>query len=86
MGTITINILDAKNLPGLDSSGTSDPYIIIYLDGIKIFRTKTVKRDINPSFQESFNVTVVCLFLLSSGGIFRLQGGLEIIKKISDNF
>lgn len=65
MGTVTVNILDAKNLPALDNSGTSDPYVVLLVDENRVFKTKTVKKDLNPTFQETTQITLVNAFSLA---------------------
>ncbi|KAG9301118.1 hypothetical protein G9A89_012501 [Geosiphon pyriformis] len=58
MGKLQVTLKDAKNLPAADRSGTSDPYITFSLNGNLVFKSKTVKKDLNPTFDESFEFIV----------------------------
>ncbi|KAH3840508.1 synaptotagmin-4-like [Dreissena polymorpha] len=55
---LTVVVLKARNLPKMDLSGLSDPYVKIYLlyNGQRIAKKKThvKKRTLNPVFNESF--------------------------------
>jgi len=55
---ITVVVLKARNLPKMDITGLSDPYVKIYLlyNGQRIGKKKThvKKRTLNPVFNESF--------------------------------
>ncbi|KAJ3070027.1 hypothetical protein HDU98_006935, partial [Podochytrium sp. JEL0797] len=48
----------ASNLEAVDSSGTSDPYCVIDLNGEQIHKTLTHKKQLNPIFNESVNVFI----------------------------
>ncbi|CAE7200514.1 RASA4 [Symbiodinium necroappetens] len=48
--TLHLAIHSAKNLLAMDASGTSDPYIEIYVNDVQRAKTKTVKRTLNPTF------------------------------------
>ncbi|XP_074651300.1 synaptotagmin-4-like [Tubulanus polymorphus] len=55
---LTVVVLKARNLPKMDITGLSDPYVKIYLlyNGQRIAKKKThvKKRTLNPVFNESF--------------------------------
>ncbi|XP_014791402.1 synaptotagmin-11 [Octopus bimaculoides] len=55
---LTVVVLKARNLPKMDVTGLSDPYVKIYLlyNGQRIAKKKThvKKRTLNPVFNESF--------------------------------
>jgi len=55
---LTVVVLKARNLPKMDLTGFSDPYVKIYLvhDNQRISKKKThiKKRSLNPVFNESF--------------------------------
>ncbi|CAG8554198.1 5902_t:CDS:10 [Paraglomus occultum] len=57
-GNLQVTVIEAKNLPAADRSGTSDPYVIFVLNGQQVHKTKTVKKNLNPVFNESFQVQV----------------------------
>ncbi|KAK6317699.1 hypothetical protein J4Q44_G00109900 [Coregonus suidteri] len=56
--TITVNIIKARNLKAMDIGGTSDPYVKLWLmhkdKRIEKKKTVTIKRCLNPVFNESF--------------------------------
>ncbi|KAG5839866.1 hypothetical protein ANANG_G00209660 [Anguilla anguilla] len=56
--TITVNIIKARNLKAMDIGGTSDPYVKLWLmhkdKRIEKKKTVTMKRCLNPVFNESF--------------------------------
>lgn len=58
MGDLKVELVEAKNLPAADRSGYSDPYVVFHLNGEKVFKSKTVKKTLNPSFDEKFEVTI----------------------------
>lgn len=53
---LVVKVLNAMNLPAKDFSGTSDPYIKIYLlpDRKHKFQTKVHRKNLNPVFNEIF--------------------------------
>lgn len=61
---LTVVVLKARNLPKMDITGLSDPYVKIYLlyNGQRIAKKKThvKKRTLNPVFNESFLFDVPC--------------------------
>ncbi|KAM3919365.1 synaptotagmin-8 [Leptodactylus fuscus] len=54
---MTVGVKQAANLKAMDSGGTSDPYVIVYLtnDKRKKHETKMYRKTLNPTFNESFN-------------------------------
>jgi len=57
---LATTVIQAEELPGLDLSGTSDPYVKVYLlpDKKKKFETKVHRKTLNPVFNETFNFKV----------------------------
>nr|CDS29562.1 synaptotagmin [Hymenolepis microstoma] len=54
-GELTVGIIQATDLPGMDMSGTSDPYVKVYLmPEKKKFETKVHRKTLNPVFNETF--------------------------------
>ncbi|XP_013416692.1 synaptotagmin-6-like isoform X2 [Lingula anatina] len=53
---LIINVLRAQGLPAKDFSGTSDPYVKVYLlpDRKKKFQTKVHRKTLDPEFNELF--------------------------------
>ncbi|XP_035275033.1 synaptotagmin-7-like isoform X1 [Anguilla rostrata] len=56
--TITVSIIKARNLKAMDIGGTSDPYVKVWLmhkdKRVEKKKTVTMKRCLNPVFNESF--------------------------------
>ncbi|KAM0750754.1 tricalbin [Meredithblackwellia eburnea MCA 4105] len=54
-GRLRVELLDAENLPGGDNGGkSSDPYVTFKLNGEKIATSKTIKKTLNPTWNEVF--------------------------------
>ncbi|KAK9240002.1 hypothetical protein V1525DRAFT_371436 [Lipomyces kononenkoae] len=56
----TIEIVEAEGLRGCDSNGLSDPYVELFDQSQKrsIGRTRTIYKDLNPRWNESFEYSV----------------------------
>lgn len=52
IGFLEIRILNAFKLRGVELDGTSDPYVRLFLNDKKIFKTKTIQGTINPVWNE----------------------------------
>ncbi|OUM62853.1 hypothetical protein PIROE2DRAFT_20742 [Piromyces sp. E2] len=57
MGNLTVNI-DQANVMAADNSGTSDPYVKVFLRGKEIKETGKVKKTLNPIWNETFTVPI----------------------------
>eukprot|EP01089_Gocevia_fonbrunei_P001442 TRINITY_DN1132_c0_g1_i3.p1 TRINITY_DN1132_c0_g1~~TRINITY_DN1132_c0_g1_i3.p1 ORF type:complete len:389 (-),score=107.98 TRINITY_DN1132_c0_g1_i3:292-1458(-) len=53
MGRVRVRVLAAKQLKAADAAGTSDPYCVLLLNNDR-FKTKTIKRSLNPQWNETF--------------------------------
>lgn len=53
-------MIQAEGLAAMDMSGTSDPYVKVYLlpDKKKKFETKVHRKTLDPTFNEHFNFKV----------------------------
>eukprot|EP00485_Elphidium_margaritaceum_P005897 CAMPEP_0202694984 /NCGR_PEP_ID=MMETSP1385-20130828/8698_1 /ASSEMBLY_ACC=CAM_ASM_000861 /TAXON_ID=933848 /ORGANISM="Elphidium margaritaceum" /LENGTH=769 /DNA_ID=CAMNT_0049350935 /DNA_START=36 /DNA_END=2345 /DNA_ORIENTATION=- len=53
---ITLYVIQAKNLPGYDIGGTSDPYCVVTFDVSESarYRTSTARRELNPVWNAMF--------------------------------
>lgn len=58
---LAVTVIQAEELPGLDMSGTSDPYVKVYLmpEKKKKFETKVHRKTLNPVFNETFIFKVI---------------------------
>ncbi|XP_046550368.1 synaptotagmin-1 isoform X1 [Haliotis rubra] len=59
-GELSVGVIQAADLPGMDMSGTSDPYVKVYLlpDKKKKYETKVHRKTLNPVFNETFTFKV----------------------------
>ncbi|KAI9778700.1 MAG: hypothetical protein M1839_007931 [Geoglossum umbratile] len=58
MGTLRVSIRDGQDLPAADRSGKSDPYCKFELNGKDVYKTKTIKKTLNPVWNEDFEVPI----------------------------
>lgn len=58
--TLSIGIIEAANLPGLDLCGLSDPYVKVYFEQDKRYceKTRVHKNTLNPNFNEKFEFNI----------------------------
>ncbi|KAK7246030.1 hypothetical protein RIF29_40887 [Crotalaria pallida] len=54
---LVVRVIEAKNLPPTDPNGLSDPYVRLQL-GRQRFRTKVIKKCLNPKWDEEFSFRV----------------------------
>jgi len=59
-GILRVDLLDGREIRGVDRSGKSDPYAVFSLNGNKVFKSQTKKKTIAPEWNEHFEVSVVC--------------------------
>lgn len=64
---LSVGVIQAADLPGMDMSGTSDPYVKVYLlpDKKKKHETKVHRKTLNPVFNETFIFKVMLTFISS---------------------
>ena len=53
-GRLEVHVISARDLMAKDRGGTSDPYVLLEL-GKEKHRTKTIKKTLNPSWDETFD-------------------------------
>ncbi|XP_061344347.1 C2 and GRAM domain-containing protein At1g03370-like [Gastrolobium bilobum] len=54
---LVVRVIEAKNLPPTDPNGLSDPYVRLQL-GKQRFKTKVIKKNLNPKWDEEFSFMV----------------------------
>ncbi|KAG0049221.1 hypothetical protein BGZ83_005948 [Gryganskiella cystojenkinii] len=52
-GNLTIHVIEADGLLGVDKSGTSDPYVKVNFGGKNMLKTKVRKENLAPNWNES---------------------------------
>ncbi|XP_064394544.1 uncharacterized protein LOC135341813 isoform X2 [Halichondria panicea] len=52
-GVLELSVLRGRNLVPKDSNGLSDPYIVVKYGGATMFRSRVVKKSLNPDWDES---------------------------------
>lgn len=57
-GILNLNVIKANNLIAGDRNGKSDPYIVGFLNNRKVFKTETIKKTLNPEFNENFKISI----------------------------
>ncbi|KAG5952379.1 hypothetical protein E4U53_000996 [Claviceps sorghi] len=58
MGNLRVDVLNGIDLPSADRNGKSDPYCKFELNGEEVYKTKVVKKTLNPVWNEFFEVSV----------------------------
>jgi Ca2+-dependent lipid-binding protein len=57
-GTLRVDVLDAADLPAADRNGYSDPFCKFVLNDKDVYKTKTQKKTLHPSWNEYFEVPI----------------------------
>ena len=55
-GNLTIHVIEATNLAGVDKSGLSDPYVKVSYGSKTVLKTKVKKENLSPSWNESATI------------------------------
>ncbi|KAI8968003.1 C2 domain-containing protein [Mycotypha africana] len=65
--TIRVDLLGAKNLTAMDRGGTSDPYCRVRIGNKVVYKTRYLKKTLQPEWNETFNAK------LSANGVLNLK-------------
>lgn len=57
-GILRVTAVSGKGLKAVDRGGKSDPNITFLLNGMKVFKSETKKKTVNPVWNETFDVAV----------------------------
>ncbi|KAI8364384.1 C2 domain-containing protein [Blakeslea trispora] len=57
-GIVTITLLEARGLRGVDKSGTSDPFVRVNVGRDQIYKTKYIAKTLAPEWNETFTHNV----------------------------
>lgn len=52
VGRLTVHIKRARNLMAMDSNGFSDPFAVVYVHTRKRFRTRIIKKTLDPVWDQ----------------------------------
>lgn len=55
---LKVHLVSGHNLTAMDKSGTSDPYVKFKQGGRLLYKSKTVHKELNPVFDETFSVPI----------------------------
>ncbi|XP_018653725.1 putative synaptotagmin 1,2 [Schistosoma mansoni] len=82
-GELTVGVIQATDLPGMDLSGTSDPYVKVFLlpEKKKKYETKVHRKTLNPVFNETFVFKVRLFFLVLQSLLY----GINNFSQHSEN-
>jgi len=57
-GILRVDLLDGREIRGVDRGGKSDPFAVFSLNGQKVFKSQTKKKTVTPEWNEHFEVSV----------------------------
>jgi len=83
-GTLHVHIIEAKELNAADSSGSSDPYVKIMKGSKLLGKTKVVKKNLNPSWNESFKINLGEVYNQSIGIVIKDHNTIQASKTIGE--
>lgn len=58
MGDLRVNLLKATNLKAADRNGKSDPFCVFELNDEKVFKSKVLKKTLDPEWNEAFDTRI----------------------------
>ncbi|XP_063698220.1 multiple C2 and transmembrane domain-containing protein [Culicoides brevitarsis] len=74
---LRVTLKEGRGLVAMDKSGTSDPYVKFKVGGRMLYKSKTVHKDLNPKWDETFIVPVEDPFLPINIKVFDYDWGLQ---------
>ncbi|XP_039277384.1 multiple C2 and transmembrane domain-containing protein isoform X3 [Nilaparvata lugens] len=74
---LRIHLRRGKDLIARDKSGTSDPYVKFKVSGRMLYKSKTIYRDLNPVWDESFTLPIEDPFNPIHIKVFDYDWGLQ---------
>ncbi|RPD58353.1 tricalbin [Lentinus tigrinus ALCF2SS1-6] len=57
-GLLRVDLLDGRNIHGIDRGGKSDPFVVFNLNGQRVYKSQTKKKTLTPEWNEEFVVQV----------------------------
>lgn len=74
---LRINLISGHNLVAMDKNGTSDPYVKFKMHGRLLHKSRTVHRDLNPCWDETFLLPIEDPFQPINIKVFDYDWGLQ---------
>lgn len=74
---LRIQLVSGHNLMAMDKNGTSDPYVKFKSGGRLLYKSRTVHRDLNPMWDETFMVPIEDPFQTINIKVFDYDWGLQ---------
>ncbi|XP_031349348.1 multiple C2 and transmembrane domain-containing protein isoform X3 [Photinus pyralis] len=74
---LRVHLRKGQGLVAMDKNGTSDPYVKFKCGGKLIYKSKTVYRDLNPVWDESFTTPIEDPFVPIQIKVFDYDWGLQ---------
>lgn len=74
---LRVHLISGSDLAAMDKNGTSDPYVKFKMNGRMLHKSKTIHRDLNPVWDETFVVPVEDPFQPINVKVFDYDWGLQ---------
>ncbi|XP_044740729.1 multiple C2 and transmembrane domain-containing protein isoform X2 [Chrysoperla carnea] len=74
---LRVHLRRGNNLAAMDKNGTSDPYVKFKLGGRLVYKSRTVYRELNPLWDESFTIPIEDPFIPLQIKVFDYDWGLQ---------
>lgn len=57
-GVLNLDVISADNIPSHDRNGKSDPFVVVKVDGEKVYKSETIKKTLSPVWNEKTRVPI----------------------------
>ena len=57
-GILSLKLISASHLMAADRNGKSDPFVEVYIDGLKAFKSRIIKKTLDPIWNETVNLII----------------------------
>lgn len=57
-GILSLKLVSASDLMAADRNGKSDPFAIVYVDGCKVYKSKIIKKTLEPVWNETTDLKI----------------------------
>jgi len=83
-GVLHVSVIEAKDLIAVDSNGLSDPYVKVMRGSKLIGKTKVVKKNLNPTWNETFKVNLGVVYNQSISVVIKDHNTIQSSKTIGE--